>query len=175
MTGKSTRTPVRGAAVFVFLVVSLAMVGACRGAPTPGGTERGSGTPKEETRPHTPETTGMLPGMALAAMSDVAPQECGLASGVVNTAFMMGGALGLDSLAVSRTESLLTSGDGPLAALNGGYQLAFLVGSLFALAAAVLGTVLLRATAATTPTSTESAVASRADHDPREAPMQSPD
>ena len=31
----------------------------------------------------------------LAAMSDVAPSESGLASGVVNTSFMMGGALGL--------------------------------------------------------------------------------
>ena len=43
---------------------------------------------------------GVGAGMALnpvllAAMSDVAPEESGLASGVVNTAFMMGGALGL--------------------------------------------------------------------------------
>jgi EmrB/QacA subfamily drug resistance transporter len=47
--------------------------------------------------------------LLLAAMSDVAPQESGLASGVVNTAFMMGGALGLAilaSLAASRTDSL---------------------------------------------------------------------
>ena len=45
--------------------------------------------------------------MLLAAMSDVAPEESGLASGVVNTAFMMGGALGLAilaSLAASRVE-----------------------------------------------------------------------
>ena len=43
----------------------------------------------------------------LAAMSDVEPEESGLASGVVNTSFMMGGALGLAvlaSLAASRTE-----------------------------------------------------------------------
>ena len=61
----------------------------------------------------------------LAAMSDVAPEESGLASGVVNTSFMMGGALGLAvlaSLAASRTDSLRAAGNGQLAALVGGYH-----------------------------------------------------
>jgi MFS family permease len=83
----------------------------------------------------------------LAAMSDVAPEESGLASGVVNTAFMMGGALGLAvlaSLAASRSDSLRSSGHGPLAALTGGYHLAFVVGALFAAAAATIGATLLR-------------------------------
>src|SRR5258708_2916842 len=65
----------------------------------------------------------------LAAMSDVNPEEAGLASGVVNTSFMMGGALGLAvlaSLAVGRTNNLLASGADSLAALNGGYHAAFL-------------------------------------------------
>ncbi len=96
---------------------------------------------------------GVGAGMAfnpvlLAAMSDVAPEESGLASGVVNTAFMMGGALGLAvlaSLAASRTDSLRAAGHGELSALTGGYHLAFLVGALFALGAAALGTALLRA------------------------------
>ena len=52
----------------------------------------------------------------LAAMSDVEPEESGLASGVVNTAFMMGGALGLAvlaSLAASRTRhACARAGDG---------------------------------------------------------------
>src|SRR5205823_6783948 len=83
----------------------------------------------------------------LAAMSDVAPEESGLASGLVNTAFMMGGALGLAvlaSLAASRTDSLRSSGDGPLVALTGGYHAAFRVGAIFAVAAATVGAVLLR-------------------------------
>src|ERR671936_645036 len=77
----------------------------------------------------------------LAAMGDVAPEESGLASGMVNTAFMMGGALGLAvlaSLAASRTDSLVASGDTHLAALVGGYHAAFAVGAVFALIAAGL-------------------------------------
>jgi MFS family permease len=99
---------------------------------------------------------GIGAGMAfnpvlLAAMSDVEQSEAGLASGVVNTAFMMGGALGLAvlaSLAASRSDSLLASGEDALVALNGGYHAAFLVGAAFAVAAAVVGAVLLRTRAA---------------------------
>ena len=83
----------------------------------------------------------------LAAMSDVAPEEAGLASGLVNTAFMMGGALGLAvlaSLAASRTDTLAADGQGHLAALTGGYHAAFLVGAIFAVAAVTTGVTLLR-------------------------------
>jgi EmrB/QacA subfamily drug resistance transporter len=98
---------------------------------------------------------GLGCGMALnpvllAAMSDVAPGESGLASGVVNTSFMMGGALGLAvlaSLAAARTGSLLALGALPPAALTGGYHLAFMVGAAFAAAAALLSAILLRAAA----------------------------
>ena len=77
----------------------------------------------------------------LAAMSDVPDNESGLASGIVNTSFMMGGALGLAilaSTASARTTHLLANGVAQAAALTGGYTLAFLVGGLFALAAAAL-------------------------------------
>ncbi|HET8608276.1 MAG TPA: DHA2 family efflux MFS transporter permease subunit [Burkholderiales bacterium] len=83
----------------------------------------------------------------LAAMSDVEPGESGLASGVVNTSFMMGGALGLAilaSLAAARTDGLLASRMDRLAALNGGYHVAFIIGAVFAAAASLLGAVLLR-------------------------------
>ena len=85
--------------------------------------------------------------MLLAAMSDVAPSESGLASGVVNTSFMMGGALGLAvlaSLAAARSTAAVAAGSTPAQALTSGYQLAFMVGAVFALIAGLLGAALLR-------------------------------
>ena len=95
---------------------------------------------------------GFGAGMALnpvllAAMSDVEPTEAGLASGLVNTAFMMGGALGLAvlaSIAAGRTQALTGAGMQAVMALNGGYHAAFLFGAVFAVAAALLGLFVLR-------------------------------
>jgi MFS family permease len=95
---------------------------------------------------------GLGAGMALnplllAAMSEVSPTESGLASGVVNTAFMMGGALGLAvlaSAAVARTSAMAAAGAQVPLALTGGYNLAFLIGAVFAAVAGLLGAVLLR-------------------------------
>ena len=73
-----------------------------------------------------------------------------MASGVVNTSFMMGGALGLAilaSLAATRTDSLSSSGHSALAALNGGYHLAFMIGAAFAVIAAAVAALLIRAEA----------------------------
>ena len=81
----------------------------------------------------------------LAAMGDVEPQEAGLASGIVNTSFMMGGALGLAvlaSIASSRTSSL--GGSASLSALTSGYHAAFIGGAICAALAAALGVALLR-------------------------------
>jgi EmrB/QacA subfamily drug resistance transporter len=86
---------------------------------------------------------GLGCGMALnpvllAAMGDVAESESGLASGIVNTAFMMGGALGLAvlaSLATARSDALAAALAAP-EALTAGYQSAFAVGAVFAAVAA---------------------------------------
>lgn len=85
--------------------------------------------------------------MLLCAMSDVEPSQSGLASGIVNTSFMMGGAVGLAvlaSVAGARASTLVASGMQSIAALNGGYQLAFGIGAAFAAVAGLLGFFLLR-------------------------------
>ncbi len=97
--------------------------------------------------------------MLLAAMSDVEPQQSGLASGLVNTSFMMGGALGLAvlaSIAAARVNDGGLAGQPSLAALTNGYHAAFAVGAAFAIGAAVLGLKVLR-------TRTESAAHDDAD------------
>jgi len=83
----------------------------------------------------------------MAAMSEVSHTESGLASGIINTAFMMGGSLSLAalaSIAAARTGSLDAAGVQHAIALTGGYQAAFLVGAGFVTLAALLGWLLLR-------------------------------
>jgi EmrB/QacA subfamily drug resistance transporter len=79
----------------------------------------------------------------LAAMGDVEPQEAGLASGLVNTSFMMGGALGLAVLA-SISSSRANHLGGTAAGLTSGYHYAFVGGAICAVLAATLGVTLLR-------------------------------
>jgi EmrB/QacA subfamily drug resistance transporter len=83
----------------------------------------------------------------MASMSDVEPENSGLASGITNTAFMMGGALGLAvlaSVAAARTNHLTAAGHSAAAALTGGYHVAFLIGAVFAVAAAIFGVLFIR-------------------------------
>jgi hypothetical protein len=83
----------------------------------------------------------------MVAIGDVEPHESGLASGVVNTAFMLGGALGLAVLvAVSdaRRVALVGAGHDSAAAFDAGLHAALLVGAIAAFAAATIGGLLLR-------------------------------
>jgi EmrB/QacA subfamily drug resistance transporter len=87
--------------------------------------------------------------MLLAAMSDVDGSQSGLASGVMNTSFMMGGSLGLAvlaSLASARTQSVLAEGASASTtqAMYEGFMLAFLIGASCAVVAALIGAAFIR-------------------------------
>jgi EmrB/QacA subfamily drug resistance transporter len=85
--------------------------------------------------------------MLMAAMSEVPQTESGLASGIVNTAFLLGGALGLAvlaSVAALHGASLTAAGAGHLQALAGGYRRAFAVSAGVTAVAALLGGLGLR-------------------------------
>jgi MFS family permease len=85
--------------------------------------------------------------VTIAAVTGIRPHEAGLASGLVNTAQQVGGALGLAILATvanTRTKDVLHAGGHDLAyALTKGFERAFLVGAGFALVGALLTIVLI--------------------------------
>jgi EmrB/QacA subfamily drug resistance transporter len=68
--------------------------------------------------------------MSIAALAGVAPQQAGLASGLINAAQQVGGALGVaiaSTVAFTHTRTLLASGHTPAQAATSGYALGFWV------------------------------------------------
>ena len=87
----------------------------------------------------------MVPA-TIAAVQGVPRHETGLASGMVNTSRLVGGALGLaalSTLATSHTTSEIASGTAPLLAQTDGYQLALLSGSALCLVGALAAALML--------------------------------
>ena len=83
----------------------------------------------------------------IVAVQGVQPRDSGLASGLLNTSRLVGGALGLaalSTLAASYTADKVASGTAPAAALSEGFQVAFLVGAGICLAGAAVSLLLLR-------------------------------
>jgi sugar phosphate permease len=87
-------------------------------------------------------------GMSLAyipvlttAVSNAGKEETGLASGLVNTSYQIGSALGLAimvGLASGQTETPQSIGVGHVNTLNGGFQQAFIGAALVSAAAVIL-------------------------------------
>jgi EmrB/QacA subfamily drug resistance transporter len=84
-----------------------------------------------------------FPALMTLAMSGVAPEDSGLASGLVNTTQQVGGALGLAVLATVASER--TGGATGNDALLSGYHLAFAVAAGFVVAAVAVAALVLRA------------------------------
>jgi len=83
----------------------------------------------------------------IVAVQGVAPGQSGLASGLINTSRLVGGALGLaalSTLAESRTHAKLAEGVASLPALTDGYQAAFAVGAVVCLAGGLTAAIFLR-------------------------------
>jgi EmrB/QacA subfamily drug resistance transporter len=84
----------------------------------------------------------------IAALAGVAERESGVASGLSNTAFQLGGALGVaivSTVAISRSEDYLATneGAGPLVVLTEGFQSAFVACGVLAALGVALALLLL--------------------------------
>ena len=87
--------------------------------------------------------------VSIGALAGVAERDAGVASGLLNTSQQIGGALGVavaSTVAAAHSRLLLSQGHAAAAALTGGFQWAFWVTGLTALAAVPVTFLLIRRT-----------------------------
>jgi EmrB/QacA subfamily drug resistance transporter len=99
-----------------------------------------------------------FPSLGVVAMAGATPSDAGLASGLLNTTGQVGAALGLAVLATvstNRTSELMAKGQSTVAALSGGYHLAWAIGAMLAIASILVAAAFLKSE---TPTPTQSVV-----------------
>ena len=85
--------------------------------------------------------------VSIGALAGVSDHDAGIASGLLNTSQQIGGAIGVavaSTVAATHSRLLLSHGHAPSAALTGGFQWAFLVSGLTALAAVPVTFLLIR-------------------------------
>jgi sugar phosphate permease len=83
----------------------------------------------------------------MSAVSHVRKEESGLASGIVNTSYQVGSALGLAimvAIASAQTLSDSSSGTGSIDALNNGVHLAFITAAAVAAIAVIVAFVVIK-------------------------------
>ena len=93
-------------------------------------------------------TCAFIP-VSIGALAGVTERDAGVASGLLNTSQQLGGAIGVavaSTVAATRSRVLLGQGHAAAAALTGGFQWAFWVSGLTALAAVPVTFLLIRRT-----------------------------
>ena len=85
--------------------------------------------------------------VSIAALAGIESRDAGLASGLINTNQQIGGAIGLailTTVATTRTDNLVDSGESRVEALVGGFSLAFWVAAAFAVVGLLTTLVVLK-------------------------------
>lgn len=87
-----------------------------------------------------------IPG-TIASMSGAKPEETGLASGLVNTSYQVGSALGLAiivAISAAKTNAVKTTGATDMLALNAGFQTAFFSAAVICVIAAIIAAISIK-------------------------------